>query len=117
MSWLKRVAGPGAAFLFGVGLQLSGWSVHWLGWILIGVAVVWALLAVPALSGRLPSVSLERGDGVALRIRRPELTGRRKLRADTLALVRREAQPGAVVRVGENGITAHVCELPFAAIA
>jgi tRNA-modifying protein YgfZ len=31
-----------------------------------------------------------------------------------LALVRREAEPGAVVRVGEGGTTAHVTELPFA---
>jgi len=32
-----------------------------------------------------------------------------------LALVRREAEPGATVSVGENGITAVVVELPFAA--
>jgi folate-binding protein YgfZ len=31
-----------------------------------------------------------------------------------LALVRREAEPGAVVSVGENGATAEVIELPFA---
>jgi folate-binding protein YgfZ len=31
-----------------------------------------------------------------------------------LALVRREAAPGARVRVGNRGITAEVCELPFA---
>ena len=31
-----------------------------------------------------------------------------------LALVRREAEPGAVVRVGEHGVTAAVAELPFA---
>jgi tRNA-modifying protein YgfZ len=31
-----------------------------------------------------------------------------------LALVRREAQPGGVVRVGDDGTTAEVCELPFA---
>jgi folate-binding protein YgfZ len=31
-----------------------------------------------------------------------------------LALVRREAEPGAVVRVGEQGVTAAVAELPFA---
>jgi folate-binding protein YgfZ len=34
-----------------------------------------------------------------------------------LALVRREAQCGAVVRVGDEGDTAEVCELPFAAAA
>jgi folate-binding protein YgfZ len=34
-----------------------------------------------------------------------------------LALVRREAQPGAVVRVGDERITAAVCELPFATSA
>ncbi|HEV2981826.1 MAG TPA: glycine cleavage T C-terminal barrel domain-containing protein [Solirubrobacteraceae bacterium] len=33
-----------------------------------------------------------------------------------LALVRREAQPGAVVSVGHAGATAEVCELPFAAV-
>ena len=32
-----------------------------------------------------------------------------------LALVRREAEPGAVLDVGENGVTAEVCELPFSA--
>jgi folate-binding protein YgfZ len=32
-----------------------------------------------------------------------------------LALVRREAEPGATVRVGEHGTTAEVVELPFAA--
>jgi folate-binding protein YgfZ len=31
-----------------------------------------------------------------------------------LALVRREAEPGATVRVGDDGITAVVAELPFA---
>jgi tRNA-modifying protein YgfZ len=34
-----------------------------------------------------------------------------------LALVRREAQPGAIVRVGEDGATAEVCQLPFAPAA
>ncbi len=31
-----------------------------------------------------------------------------------LALVRREAEPGAVLEVGEQDVTAEVCELPFA---
>jgi folate-binding protein YgfZ len=34
-----------------------------------------------------------------------------------LALVRREAAPGAVLAVGEDGVTAEVSELPFAAAA
>ncbi|MDX6633382.1 MAG: hypothetical protein QOG26_1387, partial [Solirubrobacterales bacterium] len=32
-----------------------------------------------------------------------------------LAIVRREAEPGAVVAVGDAGVTAEVVELPFAA--
>jgi hypothetical protein len=32
-----------------------------------------------------------------------------------LALVRREAEPGAIVNVGEHGTTAEVTELPFTA--
>jgi hypothetical protein len=31
-----------------------------------------------------------------------------------LALVRREAEPGATVGVGEHGATAQITELPFA---
>jgi folate-binding protein YgfZ len=34
-----------------------------------------------------------------------------------LALIRREAEPGATVSVGEHGVTAEVVELPFAATA
>jgi hypothetical protein len=84
---LKRTAGPGVAFLLGVGLQLSGWTVHWLGWILIGMAVVWATFALPAVAERLPVFSWDRGgDGVVLRIRRPARSGRRRLRRDALAL-------------------------------
>jgi tRNA-modifying protein YgfZ len=67
-----------------------------------------------------------------LRLSRPATTGDRLLLAErevgrlasvavsptlgpiALALVRREAQPGASVGVGNDGATAQVCELPFA---
>lgn len=53
-----------------------------------GTAIVLEVVGRPAVKRRLPRVALEKGDGFALRIRAPEYGGKRRLRQQTLELVK-----------------------------
>lgn len=46
MSVLRRYAGPGIVFVIGVALQFGGWQSRRIAWLLILVAVIWAIVAV-----------------------------------------------------------------------
>ena len=85
---LRRIAGPGLALLVGAGLTVGGWTNHVAGAVLIGMAILWGLWLLPTVGSRLPSLSLERSDGIALRVRRPPEQGKRRLRGQTEAVVK-----------------------------
>ena len=58
---------------------------------LVALVLVWILAEIIQTQwaiSRLPRLAVERGDGLALRMRAPEVQGKRKLRQQTLALVR-----------------------------
>jgi hypothetical protein len=54
---ILRFAGPGIAFLVGLGFQVSGWQSAWLAYAFFGVAFLWGVLAAATLEpvlARLP---------------------------------------------------------------
>lgn len=74
----------------GIGVTLTGWTDPAVGWALIMLAVLIAVALLPPIANRIPHVALERGsraDGVALRIRPPEVQGVKRLRQETNQLV------------------------------
>lgn len=80
--WLQKMAG--AVVLLGLGVVLKPSLALWIA--IVVAASVWVLLSAPT-ARFLPSISIERGDGFALRFRSPELAGRRRLKKDALELV------------------------------
>jgi hypothetical protein len=60
LSVLRNFAGPGITALAGIGFQLAGIESEWLGYGLIGLAVVWALVLL-AMSVQWPLVVRWRG--------------------------------------------------------
>lgn len=68
----------GAGVLVGKGLAIA----------LVILGTLAMVVAVEPVARRLPSFRFERGDGFALRVRAPELAGKRRLKAQTFQLVR-----------------------------
>ncbi len=102
---LRRYYGPGITFLIGLALSLLGITNRVLGFVVIGISVVWTLLILPFISPWLPSIGLEHGDGIALRIRGPAQRprGKRKVRQETQSLVKDindylRSQPNATIQ-------------------
>lgn len=73
--------------LLGLGFQILGWTSDYVGLSLIGVACVWAVLVVPPISVRLPTVSRGSGPGLTLNVLPPHRTRRKRLKKETLELV------------------------------
>ena|ERR1700674_5660631 len=102
---LRRYYGPGITFLIGLALSLLGITNRVLGFVVIGISVLWTLLVLPFVSPWLPSIGFERGDGIALRVRGPVRRphGKRKLRQETQTLVKDihdylRSQPNATIQ-------------------
>jgi len=102
---LRRYYGPGITFLIGLALSMLGITNRVLGLAVIGISVLWTLLVLPVVSPWLPSIGLEHGDGIALRIRGPmrRPQGKRKVRQETQSLVRDirdylRSQPNATIQ-------------------
>jgi hypothetical protein len=87
---VRRYAGPGALFLFGLGWQVIGLESAWLGIALMGVGAAWGLVAVPPVAGRLPAFTLKRpvGELFVLDVSPRERSGRKRLKRETEALAR-----------------------------
>jgi hypothetical protein len=87
---LRRYYGPGITFLIGLALSLLGVTNRVLGFVVIGVSVLWTILVLPFVSPWLPTIAVEHGDGIALRFRGPDRRpqGKRKLRQETQSMVR-----------------------------
>jgi hypothetical protein len=89
MGHLRQWAPGGILFLVSAALQVSGITSTSVAIALMTVAAVWLLLTIPALSGVLPSVRvITGGPGFSQSFRPPEKRGKRKLRHDTLQVVR-----------------------------
>jgi hypothetical protein len=87
---VRRYAGPGAVFLFGLGWQVTGLESAWLGIVLMGLGAAWGLVAIPPVAARLPDISLKRPPGklLSLDVSLPERYGRKRLKRETMTLAR-----------------------------
>ena len=92
---LVRWAGPGATFLIGVGLQVGGWVQPAAGAAFVLIAAMWAVLALPPISSRLPRVAFERSGsertdaigGWTVRYLPGQRLSARRMKAETLSFV------------------------------
>jgi hypothetical protein len=67
---------------------VTGLQSAWLGITLMALGAAWGVVAIPAVAGRLPALSLKRPHGklFSLDVSLPERYGRKRLKRETLAL-------------------------------